>query len=762
MRCTLRTLVDDLLVCRYTLDESGFHPSQEDIPTVATRGSMVVEDAAGRERPAARPHAMTPNDPGGERLRDTFRSRTISLRTMSLPLRLATVFALTQIIATAALVALRDVDMPTLRVFVEEGEPAVMPTPAFWACVLSLVAAWTYLLAGALRAHRAVSVVGLVAVTGGVYLLHQTGLPTGQRAVPLALALAAGWGFGFAVLVCRRLMRRGLLLTAPLVAFLFAATWWSTAEDGGTSRFALALAVHLASLAVGLIPVFVLAGSDWADWGDVLGERARTLATRAPGGLQAVTALVAAAIFVSRLRDDHLSFLPYIAMPAAAAVLVVCLVRASRAARQSAHGAVIPYPVLVAAAIVIFGLIFVFIQWGTRSEQALPGTIGGERHIEHDRPAYSIETPAGWEVEEFQVAPDGTRAQAFRDETGLLQLWVVSKPGGDADALSRFLGRFGDARPEIVARGSEGRWTTSSFSLSAGAISGYAWQQEDEGVGWLVFGLALSALGSKTEGLFAALHGTWASGATSPPSTADESAGSRPLGFACIVAILITAAAAASLVGQRRSGRPRLGLLFAAIAGILFVLSTTRDAAHLLLGLDPDVLPGLPPAGIQTFVALATLAVLAASVGGRRGYTLVGPLLTLNVGLQALVWIGALLERQSDVSSRFTLAQALLLLLAILWDVTMSGSAITNADGHIFPRSARVLLFFGYVMLVTSGILFFSSARVEETGAATELQFDSDLYPRLGLTALGIPLLVTLFLARVLRRPEAPETIDAR
>jgi hypothetical protein len=57
-----------------------------------------------------------------------------------------------------------------------------------------------------------------------------------------------------------------------------------------------------------------------------------------------------------------------------------------------------------------------------------------------------------------------------------------------------------------------------------------------------------------------------------------------------------------------------------------------------------------------------------------------------------------------------------------------------------------VLLFLGYIMLVSTAVLYFTSWQVQATGApVAEAIFESELWPREGLLGLGVPLLFVSF-----------------
>jgi uncharacterized membrane protein YcjF (UPF0283 family) len=122
-------------------------------------------------------------------------------------------------------------------------------------------------------------------------------------------------------------------------------------------------------------------------------------------------------------------------------------------------------------------------------------------------------------------------------------------------------------------------------------------------------------------------------------------------------------------------------------------------------------------------------------------------LLTLIVGLQVVAWIYDLYSQSSQL--RFTVAQAAVLLLALTWEIGMSGKITSQSGGVWFPRHSRVLLYFGYIMLTAAAVLFFSSLRVQSTGSSVEPLFESESWPRSGLIMLGAPVLFTVFMLRL-------------
>ena len=106
-------------------------------------------------------------------------------------------------------------------------------------------------------------------------------------------------------------------------------------------------------------------------------------------------------------------------------------------------------------------------------------------------------------------------------------------------------------------------------------------------------------------------------------------------------------------------------------------------------------------------------------------------------------------DHRQSAGARLSIAQAIVILLALLWELTVSGESITNGHSSWFPRAARVLAFCGYIMLVATAVLFFSSLRVRNLGTVLEPQFESEAWPALGILQLGVPALLCLVAVRL-------------
>jgi hypothetical protein len=92
---------------------------------------------------------------------------------------------------------------------------------------------------------------------------------------------------------------------------------------------------------------------------------------------------------------------------------------------------------------------------------------------------------------------------------------------------------------------------------------------------------------------------------------------------------------------------------------------------------------------------------------------------------------------------------AITLLIAMGWDITLSGESFTNHGGRHAPRATRVLCFLGYVLLLAATVLFYSAQKAVTTGAGTEAFFEPEAVTMAGLFRLGLPVALLLFLLRL-------------
>lgn len=124
----------------------------------------------------------------------------------------------------------------------------------------------------------------------------------------------------------------------------------------------------------------------------------------------------------------------------------------------------------------------------------------------------------------------------------------------------------------------------------------------------------------------------------------------------------------------------------------------------------------------------------------------------LNIGFLVLLLVYSLYGAAIGIGHHSILIQAVVLVVALMWDLLMSGKEITNVDGRIFRRPARVLIYLGYLTLVCTVVLFFSNQT--SAGKPVEKILEAEDVVRQGIIWLGTPILLLNALLRLARRQE--------
>jgi hypothetical protein len=206
-------------------------------------------------------------------------------------------------------------------------------------------------------------------------------------------------------------------------------------------------------------------------------------------------------------------------------------------------------------------------------------------------------------------------------------------------------------------------------------------------------------------------------------------------------------------VGRRWPARLVVSMLLFALAGLMTLLyfanSVGRYLAHAswpFVGTF-DLIVGVGA------LSLVALALRPADPVRRQSLT------TGLIGLQGTVWalygMSALYDH-ALAAGRVAIWAAVILLVAIAWDVVMSGESMTNRSSPQLPRPSRVLAFLGYVLLVAAAVMFFSGQRAVSSGAAAEPFFEPEAVTQNGLFRLAFPLAVLLYLLRWSRPSDPP------
>jgi hypothetical protein len=165
-------------------------------------------------------------------------------------------------------------------------------------------------------------------------------------------------------------------------------------------------------------------------------------------------------------------------------------------------------------------------------------------------------------------------------------------------------------------------------------------------------------------------------------------------------------------------------------------------------------LPTLNSPRLQLALALITIVMLARLAvrrrrDGRANVTL-GLLFAVNVGLLAVESLPKLFDRNDVAGAHIPILQATALVGAFMWDLLTSGEQTASTRDNRSPRYARLLLYLGY-STVSFTLIMYNSV-LNSSGNP----FDLGDWTSTGITALGIPLLLTLFLMAITRTNSVP------
>lgn len=733
------------------------------------------------------------------------RHRLIHLPSMSRPLKLITGLAIAQVVAAAVLISLEAVQgigghFPPVSLYVLDNQLVSTTVPVLVVSLVVLALAWGYLLAGLAHAHPAVQLAGLAVFTWLTFSgWDNLAIGNGSLAVT-AVLVAVIWLVGGATHALHRRARRrhpggagspvavgvSCVVTAALVGGLYLNSYLAARAEGAPLIFTGQLSVEMASLAVLLVPLLLMAGADFAELADLFGSRVgaftgRRLGVRILFGVATAAVLAVVADQLVHFRN-HLDVIGVdVGIGVLAFAAIAGLLRLARVgARPRLHH--VPQGSVVLVAVVSYGLAYALIlaaQSATASTSP-PPAIGYGPYTVSGPPAFHLEKPASWETAD--MTQPGGLASVRLDGLGQGDPAIVTiaaySPAAlqpdDAvtDTLLGFTSPTGLWKGQTAyldgghTEGSMYVYDVHSVPIFGGAAyHARAWTGTLRGDTLLIFALTPAADWSFNSPIFDHIAASLGPGtttpATQPPATTSSaraaiSAYERPevitLGALLGIA-LITLVVTRLGVGRRFAGRLTTAAIFTTTVAVLAIAALPNYVLDVITNTPGHDVTPFHIGGIQTLVGILSLAWLA-RVAWRRGVDrMVGPLrlvLTLTIGLQVISWLYDLYTQSIGVQN-FSVAQAVILLLAFLVDIALSGEGTTNRDGLLFPRTARVHLYFAYVLFTVTVILYFTTLRFQASGGAVESQFESDQYPQTGLIQLGVPLLLTAFVLGVMR-----------
>jgi hypothetical protein len=689
----------------------------------------------------------------------TFRERAGRLGAVGPRLRALTLVAVSQLVVAAVLIALRGVRFGSTPLVTGWSGTTSVPLIVLWVTVASMTIAWAYLLAGAVRGHLIVGVLALGAFGAGLIPLAQDVGWHGAPAVVRVVALAS-----IAALAVATWARRGVrdpvkavVVFAFLVAVVYATFAWDASADTTFRFFSFGVADELMSVSFFLIPLLFLTGAEFANWAEVIGDRVAYVAARA-GGVRVLWLLAAAisvAVLVHVLVADAAKIPSQVLLFAAGALLVVWRVRSAQAAAGRAYE--IPWLAMALVACAFIGILLIEVYRTTPGRVSRPAAAGLTlRPYQHDaRPGFLIDIPASWRVQARQslISFAGSNDSFYVDS-------VPAHEGPDeGPLLPGLLSRLYPRVPEHLGVGREDLgWRRTTVTLGSN-MRGVAWERLIGSSDWLLLGLARGSAPPTDQTLFGSMWRSFAASgqAASPLGGVQQLAHKRldPYRYDPVLVVPVLAWLGITAVVGLALGRVRrlvskpvaLGAAFVFAFGVLFLLSDLRQVLEEIFDGRPGPVYSLRLPGIQAAVAVGTLGLLffRRDLGRERLTNLV----VLGAGLQLLVWLSHLYENAVLVGSRLSVVQAVVIVLALLWELLVSSEAVMSGDSAAFPRAMRVLALCGYVMLVATAVMFFSSLREEGTGVLLEPQFESEGWPALGIVQLGVPALLFVVALRL-------------
>jgi hypothetical protein len=558
------------------------------------------------------------------------------------------------------------------------------------------------------------------------------------------------------------------MLVAVLVGGVYLTFLWEALAQASFQTFSFGVADQLMSVSFFLLPVLLIAGADFAEWAEVVGDRLTYVARRV-GSKSLVAALAAAislGVLAHVLASDAAEVPSGIVLFTLAGLAVCAVARGARPAGGWPHQ--VPW---VAVTLVAFAFVAVLLVevYRTTPGPAPASAVG--RALLHPyrrstQPRFEIRFPSGWES--GQLEPHGAETLVeFRGSTARLYVMAVSayEAHGGPGALPELLARLYPRGETSLGAGHEDRgWRRTPVSLNGRPV-GVAWDRQIETSDWLLLGISDPDALAANRKVFESMWSSLAVGThqISPLSAVHQLVHRRldpyrydpvlVVPFLVWLAVAVAVSVALPVLASRLSPSLVLGAVFILAFALLFVLSDLRQVVEELVDAPVDGLYSLRLPGIQAAVALLTLGLLTVMLA--RGHLVrerppvLRDLVMLGAGLQLLTWLSQLYRTASLTGARLSIAQGIVILVALLWELIVSGEQLTNRHTRALPRATRVLVLCGYLMLVATAVLFFSSLREHGTGAPLEPQFESEAWPSLGIVQLGVPLILCLAALRL-------------
>jgi hypothetical protein len=199
---------------------------------------------------------------------------------------------------------------------------------------------------------------------------------------------------------------------------------------------------------------------------------------------------------------------------------------------------------------------------------------------------------------------------------------------------------------------------------------------------------------------------------------------------------------AAFLIAARRSARLFVSLTYGFTVG-MFIFHYYSTGGEGIVQIVDGVAMG----------SLLYLALAALSRKVRQNYEQICWIVAdLNIAFLGYALIAALFFGLGGHGHEgFTAGQALIILLALAWDLVSSGETITNHHSESFPRLARAATFIAYIVSVALLVMVSTAGHfvLPLRGEAVENVFNSEALVAVGLVMFGAPFIFSMSILRL-------------
>jgi len=739
-------------------------------------------------------------------LLETFQERRLALSTMDRPLRLATAGAVASLLGAVVLILIRDVGKSSVVIGVNGGVNTTLSGALFVATLILLSLGFGYLMTGAVLAHRAVAFASVLVMT--VLMGWQTGtlgiggvraFVPGWAHLATRLLLVAIWLVAIVAIVLRRGREgdderdRGLRMIVlatycSIFGGYFFILWLATPTQFGLNLFPESIALVMVDVALFSVPMLMIAAVDFGEWGEVAGSRLAGSARFAPDSAAtrlrrwlvpfvASGALIAAGWF--RFSDSPGTLHRVEVMGEALLVLSVGLLILFAFGRlvhvsRTHWPATLGFAGLFAVAMALAWIIGPLVATVTGALSASPSpTISDQGNFTAaanvrsvtGSSGYTVLVPRGWQI----TTSKGIDSYVdFDPQDGLLQMAVARQRQSEPFSLSAeatLLGVIpsGQAQSDgsfrrLLIRTSQGNTGAIWVQRISGPVQAFAvfFGEVDSKV---VKGASPSGGQRQLEALVRSFRASGKPPARTPAGAAivtsaeaTQANADRVQAWAAGIGVLASLVAIGLIVAIRRriSARVQAAMLLFGVVALFRVLYFGDSIARVAFGSGTHWPTMSSVGGLLTAIGILSLvALVIASRRTERWAERMPVAVTGLIGGVLVLDLMDVLYNHALSESRIAGWAAVVVLVAVAWDVTMSGDSMTNISSKFAPRSSRVFAYFGYVIVLSAAIVFYAGQRSASTGAVVGVPFfEPEALTQGALYILALPLLLTLFMLR--------------